>query len=76
MRASKCATHRMVDKNGTGRPNFFYNIQRGANDQRGNSIILDNVSDETNGLMAERSIGYEQSQINRGSLQLHCDGRG
>ncbi len=72
MRRSKCATHRMVDKNGTRRFNLFYYIERGANDQRGNPVAFDHVSDETDGLMAERSIGYEQGQVNRGPLKFSC----
>jgi hypothetical protein len=53
----------------------LHDIERRADDERGNSGAFDNMGDETDGLMAERSIGDEQGQINFGRLKFSCYGR-
>ena len=69
---SEGAAYGMVDENGARRYDLAHDVERGAYNQGGNAIVFDNVSDETDGLMAEWSIGHEQGQVNRGSLKLSC----
>jgi hypothetical protein len=64
----------MVDESGARRSHFTHNIERGADNQRGDSTILDDVSDETDGLMAKWSVGNEQGQVNRRPLKFPCYG--
>jgi hypothetical protein len=62
------ATRRMIDKDGARRRDSGDDIQHRADDQSWDSVAFDDMGDETNGLMAERSIGDEQCQINAGLL--------
>ena len=71
---SEGASYGMVNKNGTRRSHFLHDIERGADNQGGNAGVFDHVSDKTDGLMAERSIGDEQGQINCGRLKFFCYG--
>jgi hypothetical protein len=73
---AKGATDRMIDKNGPGRWDFRHNVEHRADDKGWDSEALDNVGDETDGLMAERSIGDKQGQVNVGLLQLPSNCRG
>jgi hypothetical protein len=41
-----------------------HDVVRRADDQRRDSMLFDHVRDETDGLMAERSIGDEQGEVN------------
>jgi hypothetical protein len=62
------ATHRMINKDGARRRDSGHDVQHRADDQSWNGMVFDDMGDETDGLMAERSIGDEQCQINVGSL--------
>jgi hypothetical protein len=53
----------MIDEGRTRRRDFTHDVMRRADDQGANAAPFDDVSDETDGLMAERSIRDEQSQI-------------
>jgi hypothetical protein len=50
-------------------------IVRRADDQSRNALAFDHVGDETDGLMAKRSIGNEQSQVDPGLLQFSGERR-
>lgn len=63
IRRTKGAAHRMIDEGGPRRPDLAHDVVGRTDDQRGNAAGFDHVSDETNGLMAERSIGYQQGEI-------------
>ena len=54
------AAHRMVDKDGARRPDFADDVEGRADDQRGNASTLDDMGDETDGLVAEGSVGNKQ----------------
>jgi len=69
-RAAKGAADRMIDKNGAGRANAGHNIEYGADNEGWNSLVLDDMGDETDGLVAKGSIGDEQSKVDCGLLQL------
>ena len=58
----------VIDEDGSRRCDFAHNVQDGAYHQRWSASRFDNVSDETDGLMAKRSIGYEQGEIHLGFL--------
>jgi hypothetical protein len=53
----------MVDESGARRCDFAHDVVRRADDQRRNSSAFDDMGDETDGLMAERSVGNEQGEI-------------
>jgi hypothetical protein len=59
----KCSAHRMIDKHRPRRGNFAHNIVRRAGNQRRNALTFDDVGNETDGLMAKRSIRNEQGKI-------------
>jgi len=68
MGRAESATDGVVDKNRARRRDFAHDVERRANDQRGNASTLDNVSDETDGLVAKGSIGDEEDEIDFGLL--------
>lgn len=74
-RAAKGAADRMIDKNGAGRANAGHNIEYGADNEGWNSLVLDDMGDETDGLVAKGSVGDQERQINARSYQLLCDSR-
>ena len=53
------ATNWVIDKSGTRRSNATHDVVRRADDQRRNVTRFNDVSDETDGLMAERSVGHQ-----------------
>ena len=63
MRRSECPADRMIDKRRSRRRDFAHNVVRRADHQRGDAASLDHVRDETDGLMAERSVRNEQGEI-------------
>jgi len=63
VRRAEGPADRMIDESGTRWWDFAHNVISRADDQRGNAAPFDHVSDETDGLMAERSVGDEQSEI-------------
>jgi hypothetical protein len=63
----KGAADGMIDKYGTGRRDSAHDVVRRANGEGRNSFALDHVGDETDGLMAEGSVGRLNSN-RRGDL--------
>ncbi len=63
VRRTESATHRMVDEHGARRRDSTHDVVRRADDQRRNSSVFDDVGDETDGLVAERSVGNKQGEI-------------
>jgi hypothetical protein len=63
MRRPKCASYRMVDKRGSRRRDFAHDIVSRAGDERRDALTFEDVGDETDRLMAERSVGHEQGEI-------------
>ncbi len=74
MRRPKRPAHRMIDKRRPRRPGFFHDVECRANHERGNAAGFNDVGDETDGLVAKRSIGDEQRQIHCGRLKFSCYG--
>ena len=60
----------MIDEGRPRRRDLSQDIVRRAEDQSRNALAFDHVGDETDGLMAKRSIGNEQSQVDPGLLQF------
>jgi hypothetical protein len=54
----------MVDESGARRCDFAHDVVRRADDQRRNSSAFDDMGDETDGLMAEGSVGDQQREDN------------
>jgi len=74
MRRAEGPAHGVIDKSTAGRRDPRHNVERRAGDERGDAAGFDDVRDETNGLVAERSVGDEQRHIDFGSLQFDGDG--
>jgi hypothetical protein len=71
----KGATNGMIDEGGARRPNLAHDVARRANDEGRNSLALDHVGDETDGLIAEGSVSRLNSNRRRlGGGVLHHDG--
>jgi len=60
------AAYRMIYEGGPRRPDFGHNVMGRADNQRRSPACFENVGDETDGLMAERSIGNKQGDIDAG----------
>jgi hypothetical protein len=75
-RAAKGPTHRMINKDGARRADAGHNVENRADNEGWNSMTLDDMGDETDGLVAEGSVGDEQSKVNVGLLQLPSNRRG
>lgn len=73
MRRTERAADWMIDKDRPRRRNFAHDIVRGPDHQCRNAAGFNDVSDETDGLVAERSIRNEQGEINFGLLQIIGD---
>ena len=52
--------HGVIDKDRPWRDDLADNIERCARQQSRNTLIFDHMRDETDGLVAEGSIGNEQ----------------
>ena len=65
----------MIDEHGARRRDFTHDVMDRADHQGRNSTPFDHMGDETDGLMAKRSIGDQQGEIDFGSLQVIGDGR-
>ena len=59
MRRTEGATYRVIDKDSSRRCHFFHYVESGADHQGWNAAPLNNVGDETDGLMAKRSIRHK-----------------
>ena len=70
MGRAESATDGVVDKNRARGRDLAHNVERRADDQRGNATSFENVSDETDGLVAKRSIGDEEGDVDFGLLQF------
>ena len=70
VRPSKRPADRMIDEDGARGRDFAHDVEDGAGDQRGNLAALDDVGDETDGLVTEGSVRNEQRQVHSGRLQL------
>jgi hypothetical protein len=69
-RTAKGATHRMINKDGAGRPDLSHDVEDCTDNKGWDSVTLDDMGDETDGLVAEGSIGDQQGKINVGLLEF------
>ncbi len=60
---SKGAADGMINEHCAWRSDLAHDVVRRADHHGRNSMALDHVSDETDGLVAEGSIRYEQRKI-------------
>ena len=67
------APYGMIDKHGARRRYSAHDVMGCADDECGNFLRLDNMRYETDGLVAEGSIGYEQGEIDFGLAQFCRD---
>ena len=74
MRRAERPAHGVIDESAARRRDPRHDVERRADDKRGNALSLNDMRDETDGLVAERSIGNEQRHIHFGSLQIAGDG--
>ena len=51
------APHRMIDENGAWRSDLTHDVESRADDQRRDASTLDDMGNETDGLVAEGSVG-------------------
>lgn len=72
---SECPPDGMIDEGRARRRDFAHDVESRADYQSRNAASLDNVGDETDGLVAERSIGYEQSKVHRRTFKFRHDSR-
>lgn len=56
-RGAEGATDRMIDENRSRRTHLGHDVQGGADNQRGDFRIFDDVGDETDRLVAKGSVG-------------------
>ena len=63
MGRSECPSDWMIDKRSARRRDLAHNVMRRADHQRANAASLDHMRDETDGLVAERSVRNEQGEI-------------
>ncbi len=63
MRGAKGSTHRVIDESPARRRDLRHDVEGRADHERRNTLGFDDVSDETDGLVAKRSIRNEQRQI-------------
>ena len=74
MRRAERPAHGVIDESAARRRDFRHDVERRADHERGNAPGFDDMRDETDGLVAKRSIGYEQRHLHFGSLQIAGDG--
>ena len=65
----------MIDEGCPRRRHLSHDVVRCADDQSRNALGFDHVGDETDGLVAKRSIGDEQSQVDLGLPQFSGEHR-
>ena len=70
MGRAESASDGVVDKNRARRGDLAHDVECRANDQRGNALAFDNVSNETDRLVAKGSIGDEEGEIDFGLLHF------
>ena len=71
-RTAKGATHRMINKDGAGRADVGHDVEDCTDNKGWDSMALDDMRDETDGLVAERSVGDEQCQIHARFRESTC----
>ena len=74
MRRAERPSHGVIDESAARRRNFGHDVERRADHERGNALGFHDMRDETDGLVAKRSIGDDQRHIHFGSLQITGDG--
>ena len=74
MRRAEGPAHGVIDESAARRRDFRHDVERRADHERGNAPGFDDVRDETDGLVAKRSIGNEQRHLHFGPLQIAGDG--
>lgn len=74
MRRAERPAHGVIDESAARRRDFRHDVERRADHERGNALGFDDMRDETDGLVAKRSIGHEQRHLHFGSLQIAGDG--
>ena len=67
VRRAEGPANRMIDKGGTRRRNPAHDVVSRADDQGWNAPAFDHMGDETDGLMAKRSVGNEQRRVDLGA---------
>jgi len=67
---AKGATDGMIDKNSARRRDMGHDVQDRSNNQSRDVIAFDGMGDETDGLVAEGSIGDQQGKVNAGLLEF------
>jgi len=75
VRRTEGACHRMIDEGSTRRGDSAHDVVGSADHQCGDAAGFDHVSDETDGLVAEGSVGHKQREIYLGGQQLLSDRR-
>jgi hypothetical protein len=60
VRRTESAPDRVIDKHGTRRSYLIHNVMDCTCDECRNAFCFDDVGDETDGLVAKRSIRHEQ----------------
>lgn len=69
------APDRMIDKDGAWRHDLAHDVEGRTDDERWNASTLDDVGNETDGLVAKGSVGNEQREIDPVPGQISGDGR-
>ena len=75
MRRAECPAHGVINKSAARGSNLGHNIKRRADHEGGKPLGLDDVRDETDGLMAKRSIRRQQRRIHLRALQFAGNSR-
>lgn len=75
MRAAERAADRVIDKGAAGRGDVGHDIESCSDHKSWNSVGFDDVRDETDGLVAKRSIWNKECEIRFQSFQFARDQR-
>ncbi len=73
MRRAERPADGVIDESAARRRDSRHDVERRPDNERGNALGFDDMRDEADGLVAERSIGDEQRHIHFGSLQIAGD---
>ena len=76
VRRAEGAADGVFNNNRARRCDLLHDVEGRADHQGGNFHTFDDVGDETDGLVAKRSVGHQQCQIHLRAPQLFNDGRG
>ena len=75
MRRAERPAHGVIDESAARRRDFRHDVERRADHERGNAPGFDDMRDETDGLVAKRSVGHEQREVHMLLRQFTRDGR-